>query len=72
MAQPAAIRDAADEVRLLRSLAERIERGEMLLPPELHEALARALEDAIDRAATRDRQGESSVPWDKVKASLGL
>jgi hypothetical protein len=72
MAQQVAIPDAADEVRLLRSVAERVERGEVVLPEQLHEALVRVLEDALDSAATRERQGEPAVPWDKVKASLGL
>src|ERR1700690_2769730 len=69
MAQPAAIPNAADEVRLLRSLVERIERGEVVLPAEPHDALVRVLEDAIDLHAVRAARSEpGAVPWEKLKA----
>jgi phage terminase small subunit len=72
MAQPATLADASEQVRLLRAIAERVERGELALSPSLQAELERVLEDELDREAVQAARGEPTVPWDKVKADLGL
>ena len=45
----------------------------VILDPELYERLVEDAEDAIDRAELRAARDEDDyVPWDEVKAELGL
>jgi hypothetical protein len=61
------------QAKILRGLAERLENGEESLPTELEEALVRALEDRLDRAALHAaRQEQGRVSLDEIKAKLGL
>ncbi|MBI4701817.1 MAG: hypothetical protein HY744_11780 [Deltaproteobacteria bacterium] len=63
-----------DQIRVLRSLAARIERGEPLLPAELEKAVASELEDRIDMEAADAAQAEpcESIPYEQVRKELGL
>lgn len=45
----------------------------VILDPEIYERLIEDAEDAIDRAELRAaREDDDYVPWDEVKAELGL
>jgi len=45
----------------------------VILDPELYERLVEDAEDAIDRAELQGARDEDDyVPWDEVKAELGL
>ena len=62
------------------SIARRARRGGRFLVEQEGASLAiispklleRLLEDADDRRVIARRRGEASVPWNKVKAQLGL
>ena len=44
-----------------------------VVDPEVMERLVEAAEDALDRAALHQaREDDDYVPWDEVKAELGL
>jgi hypothetical protein len=55
----------------LRNLADAVEHDQPL-PAEVEEAIARELEDRLDREAVSAARGEPSIPWETVKAELGL
>ena len=45
----------------------------MILDPRLYERLVEDAEDSLDRAELRAaREEDDYVPWDEVKADLGL
>lgn len=45
----------------------------IILDPEIYERLVEDAEDAVDRAELRAaREDDDYVPWDEVKADLGL
>jgi hypothetical protein len=73
MADPLPRETPEVQAKVLRKLADRLERdGGPALPGELEEALVRELEDRIDLDAVRERRDEQAIPWEQVKAELGL
>jgi prevent-host-death family protein len=67
------ISEIADEVsRGRRMIVTRNRRPRMALVPVEDLERLRALEDEEDAGAIRDRAGEPTTPWERVKAELGL
>lgn len=62
----------AAQARVLRVLADQLEHGGAKLSPDLVAALERELEDRADLEASLSRANEPSIPWEQVKAELGL
>lgn len=64
---------AQAQAKVLRRLADRLERDDSAaLPDELEDVLVAELEDRIDLELARQRRDEPAIPWEQVKAELGL
>lgn len=61
-----------EQAKLLRGLAERLERGADQLPDELLESLVRELEERADLEDVQARADEPTLPWEKVKTELDI
>lgn len=70
MSQPTEATGA--QAKVLRVLADQLEQGGAELSSDLMEALERELEDLEDLKVIAARADEPLIPWEQVKAELGL